>query len=43
MTYLPAIFFIGMIAAGQQDIVIGVPMVILCAVGFGVTARRLTV
>jgi hypothetical protein len=39
--YLPAIFFIGMMISGQQAPEIGVPLGVLCAVGFYLTAKKL--
>ncbi len=39
--YLPALFFIGILIAGQQPPEIGVPLGIACAVGFYRTAKKL--
>ena len=39
--YLPALFFIGILIAGQQPPEIGVPLGLACAVGFWRTAKKL--
>lgn len=41
MSYLSALYFIGILIAGQQAPEIGLPLGVLCAVGFWRTAKKL--